>query len=210
MSLLALDTAGHACSLALVDPSGYPIFQKTLWMNRGHAAVLASLVREALAKPHPAISGLAVTRGPGGFTGLRTGLAYARAFGLARAVPVYGYDAFAALRLSVGPSCPCLIDTRRGDFFYDGPTAAALQLRTLAQGELGLTAQLPNRGCPLAGSIWRTEAMVAWRQGPPLKPGWIEPCPVALARAALAKLRRGLPAEPDHLKPLYMREPSVG
>ena len=59
---------------------------------------------------------------------MRAGLAFARAFALARRIPIYGIDVFAALRLSVGQDTLLAIDSRRGDYFIDEITAEALGL----------------------------------------------------------------------------------
>ena len=178
MTVLSIDTCGHACSLALVD-QGVPLFHQTRWMARGHAAVLAPLADQALQFGSAnQVSGLVVTRGPGGFTGMRAGLAYARAFALARGVPLYTLDVFAALRLSVGDQVPCLIDSRRGDLFYDLPTAQALGLALpdsvgLVSAQIAIASLA---GGEVAGSIWQTPAANLLTGPCPQVPGWIEPC----------------------------------
>ncbi len=65
------------------------------------------------------IGGIAVVAGPGGFTGIRTGLAAAKAIAQARALPVWGVDTLEALAASYpaeGLVSP-LLDARRGDVF---------------------------------------------------------------------------------------------
>lgn len=208
MGVLALDTAGHACSVARISSKGEVLFQKTTWMARGHGAALAPMVQAALNSSEAGIGAVAVTRGPGGFTGVRAGLSYARAFGLGKGIPVYGFDVFMALRLSLGADTPILIDTRRGDFFYDGPTAKALDLPE--SENIGIIKEPAEVNGPLGGSIWRTPTIEDWAAEAPHAPGWIEPCPVALAKAALEKLHHGITADRADLSPLYVRDPSVG
>ena len=209
-AVLALDTAGHACSVALIDASGQSLFHDSLPMARGHAAALAPLTAKALEAVDPAtIGALAVTRGPGGFTGMRAGLAYARGFAIAHDIPVFGFSVFEALRLTVGQDVPCLIDSRRGDFFYDGPTAAILGLTNDPLGLVGAEefAALAWTG-PLAGSIWETSS--APNSARPPAAGWVEPCATALARAGQAMLVAKTPADPGLVSPLYVRAPSLG
>ena len=59
---------------------------------------------------------------------MRAGLAYARAFALARDIPAYGLDVFKALRLTVPANTPIAIDSRRGDFFIDEISAIKLNI----------------------------------------------------------------------------------
>ena len=215
MAILALDTCGHACSLAIVEPSGPVLFSQTDWMMRGHAPALAHMAQAAFHLfPAAGITAVAVTRGPGGFTGMRAGLAYARAFALARDVSIYGMDVFSALRLTVGGTRPCFLDTRRGDLFYDGSTATALNLPPPATNSFGLierdAAISALHAHPLspAGSIWKTAAATSLRDSPPPDPGWIEPCPVVLANG-VAQAQD--PAQDcTDVSTLYVRAPSLG
>ena len=211
-TVLAIDTAGHACSVALVCATSEIKFSKTCWMARGHAGVLASLTQAALDTlgPHQ-VSAIAVIRGPGGFTGMRAGLAYARAYGLARGIPTYGFDTFTALRLSVGSQTPCLIDSRRGDYFYDLTTAQILDLPKPIDGSIGIlpASHLINHSQPLAGSIWQAAPEALLTQAKPKAPGWIEPDPIALAHAALAQYQNGILPDRAALSPLYVRQPSL-
>lgn len=220
--VLAIDAAGHACSVAIArEQEGGEVFQRTQWIGRGHAAALAPLVQAALGLSNPAaISALVVTRGPGGFTGMRAGLAFARAFALARSIPIYGMDSFAALRLTVGPTTPCLIDSRRGDFFYDTLTADLLNLPAPGTQGIGIVSNddLPTLPKAPAGSIWKTKFCQDLSHTPPRQAGWIEPCPIQMALYGLKRLKSaadtgaGTCADTCHedLSPFYVRAPSLG
>ena len=92
MTLLAVDTALGACSVALVDGDDVRahIFEA---MDRGHAERLAPMVQQAMAlagAEFSALQRLAVTVGPGTFTGQRVGLAFMRGLRLALQRPLIG------------------------------------------------------------------------------------------------------------------------
>lgn len=95
--LLAIDTALDACTVALLDNR---VTAQMLHepMGRGHADRLVPMIQELLARAdHPAVESILVTVGPGSFTGLRVGIAAARALGLAWNVPVLGVSTMATL-----------------------------------------------------------------------------------------------------------------
>lgn len=112
MKILALDTALSACSACvLADGAEAPESIETLPMERGHAEALLPLVDRVMARAEGGFESLgriAVTVGPGSFTGLRVGLAAARAFGLARRIPVAGISTLAAI------AAPLVIEQKPG------------------------------------------------------------------------------------------------
>lgn len=95
-------------------------------MERGHAEALIPMVVETMAEAgekYAALTAVAVTVGPGAFTGIRIGLAAARGIGLAANVPVIGVTTFAAVAEAV-PAAErrdrallVLLDSKRGDVF---------------------------------------------------------------------------------------------
>ncbi|MBI4275667.1 MAG: tRNA (adenosine(37)-N6)-threonylcarbamoyltransferase complex dimerization subunit type 1 TsaB, partial [Rhizobiales bacterium] len=100
MRLLAIDTALEACSVAVFDTAhGDIAVSESQPMVRGHAEALMPLiagVMDTTGLSFANIDRVAVTIGPGSFTGLRVGLAAARGIGLAAGKPVVGLTTLAA------------------------------------------------------------------------------------------------------------------
>ena len=83
MRLLAIDTASEACSVG-VTGGGRDVFRSEM-LKRGHAERLMGMIEEAMAAAGLDLADLdriAVTIGPGSFTGLRVGIAAARGLAL--------------------------------------------------------------------------------------------------------------------------------
>ncbi|MGH7024255.1 MAG: tRNA (adenosine(37)-N6)-threonylcarbamoyltransferase complex dimerization subunit type 1 TsaB, partial [Caulobacteraceae bacterium] len=99
MSLLAIDTCLAACQAAVIS-DGVALASLSEPMARGHQERLGPMVREAMDQAGLRFSELdriAVTVGPGSFTGLRVGLAFAKGLALALDIPCTGVGTLAAL-----------------------------------------------------------------------------------------------------------------
>jgi len=161
MKILAFDTAMAACSVAVIEVHGD---QHTVLAEhhearpRGHAEVLVPLIAEVMERAGTSFDDLdriAVTTGPGTFTGVRIGIATARGLALASGLPLVGITTLEAIaagaaELSTGQrSIATVIDARRGEVYIQcfGPdmdplsTPAALPYETAA-AELAATAPL--------------------------------------------------------------------
>jgi tRNA threonylcarbamoyladenosine biosynthesis protein TsaB len=121
MLILAIDTALDACAAGVLDTdAGRLIAQESLAMKRGHAEALMPLIARVIKQSGIGFSGLdriAVTTGPGSFTGLRVGLSAARGIALAADRPVVGVTtltAYAAPIVNKGGDHPVIsaIDAR--------------------------------------------------------------------------------------------------
>ena len=98
-SLLALDAAGAACSAAVWAGNGLAAHRFEP-MDRGQSERLLPMIETVMAEAgldYPALDAIAVTRGPGGFTGVRIGLATARGLALACGAPLLGVTNFEAV-----------------------------------------------------------------------------------------------------------------
>ncbi len=127
MLILAVDTSCDAVSVCLYDSVAKRILSESSEaMLRGHVEVLAPLVQQALSNAKRDASDLqrvAVTVGPGSFTGIRVGLAFCFAIGLALDIPVVGISTLVAL---AGPLCldqrpgviVSAIDARHGSLYF--------------------------------------------------------------------------------------------
>lgn len=100
MIVLAIDTALDYCAAAVLDASARTmIAHETLEMKRGHAEALMPLiarVMNASGQRYLDLDRVAVTTGPGSFTGLRVGISAARGIGLAADKPVIGLTTLSA------------------------------------------------------------------------------------------------------------------
>jgi tRNA threonylcarbamoyladenosine biosynthesis protein TsaB len=123
MKILSFDTAMAACSAAVVDSDHpMPLAEACQPMERGHAEALAPMVADVLRASGlnlSEIDRIAVTTGPGTFTGVRIGLSFARGLGLARGIPVIGIDSLTAIAANDVSSNPLLVvaDARNGEVY---------------------------------------------------------------------------------------------
>ena len=100
MLILAIDTALDACAAAVLDTeAGNLIARESEAMKRGHAEALMPMIGRVIAQSGVAFAALdriAVTTGPGSFTGLRVGLSAARGIALATNKAVVGVTTLTA------------------------------------------------------------------------------------------------------------------
>ncbi|MGB3812894.1 MAG: tRNA (adenosine(37)-N6)-threonylcarbamoyltransferase complex dimerization subunit type 1 TsaB [Shinella sp.] len=204
MIVLAIDTAGTGCYAALYDSLEDTVLGSAgADIGRGHAERLMEFVDAALDAADMVlqqVDRIAVTIGPGSFTGIRVGVAAARGLSLALGVPAVGVSSLAALAADRKAGLPLLVamDAKRDEVYWqsfaaDGaaispPAIATLaEARDIAAGHDGM----------IAGS-----AAVLLREGA-LQEG------DGASIATVARL--GALLEPqDHLpKPLYLRGPDA-
>ena len=106
MRILAIDTALANCAVAVLD-NGCAVpcyFESEEEIGRGHAERLLTMISEVMVDSSTAFNDLdrvAVTTGPGSFTGLRVGLSVAKGFGLVLDKPVVGISTLAAIANTV-------------------------------------------------------------------------------------------------------------
>ena len=121
MLILAIDTALDACAAALLDTdTAKLIARESVPMKRGHAEALMPLIARVMQAADRSFAGLdriAVTTGPGSFTGLRVGISAARGLALASGKPAVGLttlSAYAAAIVSQNREAPVFsaIDAR--------------------------------------------------------------------------------------------------
>ena len=94
MRLLAIDCASPACSVALFDDGALIDFRHEE-LGRGHAERLVPMIAELPGRGQA--DQIAVARGPGSFTGVRIGIAAARALALAWGADLVGYPSLALI-----------------------------------------------------------------------------------------------------------------
>ncbi len=145
--LLTLDAAGDGCSAGVVR-DGALLAEHRHSGGRGSSAALPRLAEAVLREAGVAageLSGIAVTVGPGSFTGVRAALALAHGVALGAGLPVWGVSVGAALRAAAAVARPTAtrprpiwvaIDSKRGRVFLDrGGVVAAVALDALPRPE---------------------------------------------------------------------------
>jgi tRNA threonylcarbamoyl adenosine modification protein YeaZ len=175
MLLLALDTAGAQCAVALAHagPDEACILARAAErIRRGHAERLMPMIETVLIEAQASFAELdrvVVTTGPGSFTGVRVGIAAARGLSLALGIPAFGVGSLNALAFPVVQSASAgtvaaVLDANRGEIFAFAENiasgdvlveAAAMRPEELA-AILGGTARpliLTGAGAPLVASL---------------------------------------------------------
>jgi tRNA threonylcarbamoyladenosine biosynthesis protein TsaB len=121
LSILALESAGSACSAALLR-DGRIAAQRFAEMEHGQAEALIPMVQAVMTEAglgYDQIDLVAVGTGPGSYTGVRVALAAARGLASAAGKPLTGVSNFDAVYAAVATHRPALvaIETRRADFY---------------------------------------------------------------------------------------------
>jgi len=214
MKILAVDTALAACSAAVYDREKQKVLAAVFEpMAAGQAEALGPMVRHVMEKSDTAFSSLdriAATVGPGTFTDLRIGLAFARGLSLALERPVVGITTLKAIAANITSNpralpIAVLIDARRGNVYSQVFSAKLDPLNEpLAHSIEEAAVRLPKDDCWVIGSgadllAGRGEERILTRSlGSDL--------PHASVVAALASGEAIQAAPPA---PLYLRPPGV-
>jgi tRNA threonylcarbamoyladenosine biosynthesis protein TsaB len=215
MLILAIDTALEACAVAVLDTDANALrVHESQAMARGHAEALMPMIDRVMRAgglSFAVLDRIAVTIGPGSFTGLRVGISAARGLGLAADKPVVGVttlSAYAAPHLSEsGDPIVSLIDARHDHVYMQvvgGDGAAMVRPRVAAVIDVVDTVRFgPPR---LVGNAARFVAD-RWPEGTP-PPASVEQ-QAAPDIAWVAWL--GVAADPAAAKPrpLYLRAPDA-
>jgi tRNA threonylcarbamoyladenosine biosynthesis protein TsaB len=218
MIVLGFDTSAGACSAAVLGDDGVLAHSRRI-LARGHAELLMPMLQEVLAAAavdFATLDLLAVTTGPGTFTGIRIGLAAARGLALASGLPLLGVTSLEAVAAAVpaeeraGRALLVAIDSRRDDLFVQafGPAneplgpAQAVAAQDLASiglsGDILVAGDAADRAVSLLIAAGRTAA--ASRESGP---------PDAIPLAQLAQRRWRLGQSVPLPRPTYLRAPDV-
>jgi len=216
MRVLAIDTALGACSAAVLDTgAGVVAAHDSIAMQRGHAEALMPLIARVMERTHSTFTELdriAVTTGPGSFTGLRVGIAAARGIALASAKPAVGITtlaAYAAPFIAADDSLPvvAVIDARHEHVYLQvfGPggrtivTPRLLPLREALRVAATGSPRLTGTAASMLAAAWppgeRAPRAVEQRAAPDID--WV---------ARLGALARDTEAP---VKPFYLRAPDA-
>ena len=216
MRVLAIDTALEACSAAVLDTERAGVVaHESLPMLRGHAEALMPLIARVLERARLTFSELdriAVTTGPGSFTGLRVGISAARGIALAAGKPAVGLStlaAFAAPFIAADDTLPVVvaIDARHDHVYLQvfGPggrtlvTPRLVPLREALRAAATGAPRLVGTAANMLAAAWpageRPPSAVEQRQAPDID--WV-------ARLGAAAVETGSPP-----KPLYLRAPDA-
>jgi tRNA threonylcarbamoyladenosine biosynthesis protein TsaB len=216
MRVLAIDTALEACSAAVLDTERpASAVHESQPMIRGHAEALMPLIARVLDRAGIAAGNLdriAVTVGPGSFTGLRVGIAAARGIALAAGKPAIGLTtltAFAAPLIAGDDTLPVVsaVDARHGHVYLQvfGPGGLTLVKPRLAS--VADAIRVSRGGPPRLAGTGAELMMRAWPSGE------LPPASVDAARAPdiewVARLGAAAPESASPPKPLYLRAPDA-
>jgi tRNA threonylcarbamoyladenosine biosynthesis protein TsaB len=216
MLILAIDTALDACAAGVLDTNANKLIaRESLPMKRGHAEALMPLIARVIEESGIAFASLdriAVTTGPGSFTGLRVGLSAARGIGLAANKPVVGLTtltAYAAPVVSESGEHPVIsaIDARHDQVYFQvvSSNGSSLIRPCLAPIEEALGASrfgaphLVGNAARILADRWPADAL------PPFK---VDPQP-APDIAWVAWLGAAVNPNTAPARPYYLRAPDA-
>jgi tRNA threonylcarbamoyladenosine biosynthesis protein TsaB len=220
MNIVAFDTCFDACSVCIAERSGDGVLTRSARLEHfetGHAERLIPMLGEAMAEAQlgfDAIDRIAVTVGPGTFTGTRIGIAAARALALTTGAATVGVSSLAVMaevaRAELGAEAlVVVVDARRGEVYAQtfGPGGGRDATSSPQLLPLAAAAQLGGAGpTTFVGSAAAAVAALAAEAGRNARAALPGLLPDA---TALARIGAILPASAAPLAPLYLRPPDA-
>ncbi len=209
MKILAVDTALGACSVAVLDGARV-VAHKFALMDRGHAEALAPMVDAAMRDAgvaFAALDRLAVTTGPGTFTGQRIGIAFMRGLRVGLNKPLLGVTSLAAMAAQAMLETGCaraaaIHDARRDEFYIETIPGGAPVVLPRGDAIAVLTALTGPFALAGTGAPAMAEALAGKSQA--VLSSVRQPDALWVARLATAM------AEPGEVpRPLYLRAPDA-
>lgn len=219
MNILGIDTCFESCSVAV--GSGFETAHPRIWertepMATGQAERLMPMIQDAMAEAGLAFAELdriAVSVGPGTFTGMRIGVAAARALSLALGIPIAGFTSLEVMAMNPafrGQDCcsegvAIAIDARRGQVYFQPftpdwpPQCAEPRIVSIAEAAAAGIRVFAGSGGALVAEAARQAGREARAVLPTLAPNMAHALPLAATRSPVA----GPP------RPLYLRPPDA-
>jgi tRNA threonylcarbamoyl adenosine modification protein YeaZ len=215
MRLLAIDTALAACAAAVFDSTERKVLaSESLAMTRGHAEALMPLIARVMDQAgvdFVDLDRIAVTLGPGSFTGLRVGISAARGIALAAGKPTVGVptlSAYAAPQIAneAGAAIVAAVDARRDNVYLQVFASSGRTIVAPAVAAVGEAVRAASGPVYLVGSGAALLA-AAWPAEQPAPLG-IEPQD-APSILWVARLGAAAPKSDVAPTPLYLRAPDA-
>ncbi len=218
MNVLALDTSGEACSVAL--RTGGRVTQRHCQAPQRHAELVLPLVEELLAEAGlaaPALDAIAVGVGPGAFTGVRIATAVAQGIALPHHLPIAPVSSLAALaqgawRATGRSPLIALLDARRNEVYWGCFEVVDGVVRACGAERVGTvdTIDPPAGDWAAAGSGWHAHAAalaVRFGDRDVSNVAGSEPQAQDVALLGELALRAGRTVAAAGLEPVYLRSP---
>jgi tRNA threonylcarbamoyladenosine biosynthesis protein TsaB len=205
MIVLGLDTCLSSCSVAVLDGERVLASAREV-MARGHQERLAPMAQAVMAETglgFDKLDRIAVTVGPGSFTGLRVGIAFAKGLALALDKPAVGIGTLEALAAEAEGLVFPAIDARRGQLYLQAFENGRALMAPDALGAETAAARIAEL------SVGRPFTLVG--SGAALLAELMPSARVVAAEGADARqvVRLATGRAPSPLKPLYLRAPDA-
>ena len=219
-NLLAIDTSARTAGIALLD--GTTVVEEWTWQARGsHTVHLLPAVQQLLkaAGLTPAdVQAIGVAIGPGAFTGLRVGIATAKALAWSLSIPCLGISSLLALAAAAPRPARVLavLDAGRGDWYWALYANERDKQRCLSAPSIGRPAEVlerVKRSTVLVGELTNEQRELITAS--PISvldatdPRLSVARPAAVGLLALERLAAGERDEPATLQPVYLRRPAA-
>jgi tRNA threonylcarbamoyladenosine biosynthesis protein TsaB len=218
MLILGIETSTQQTSVCLADQSGI-VASAALGRGRAHGEFVAPAIEFCLRSSGCSVAGLAgiaVSLGPGLYTGMRVGIATAQALAHARRLPVVGLSSLDLLALPVRHARRTLcsvVDARRGELFWALYRPAPGGVQRVTEVRVGRPAALAGEIEALRSDVLAVGdgALVARTE---LESVGVEigstsmayPTAEALVELAMPRFLREDTQRPEDLRPTYLRK----